>query len=312
MDFILLIAGLVGLWLGTGATLSGAISISKRLGISEFIVGAAILSIGSDLPELAIAIDGAIVNLQGGQASDVIVGSALGSSLGQIGFVLGIVGLLGYLGLPKRIVIAHGPVLLGALVLLGIVAYDGSISRAEGASLVTIYLVYLGFLLSAKDGSESKDESASNLSLGKSWLFVLVGLGVVIASAELTVSAASNVARVFEIEESFIAIVIIGLGTSLPELSISVGAVIKRQSRMSVGNIIGSNIFDTLVPIGVAAIISGINFDSNMLTRDLPFLFALSVLVLIFFWKRKGIQRFEATVILGAYCAYVLVKLLNI
>ena len=312
MDFILLIAGLVGLWLGTGATLSGAISISKRLGISEFIVGAAILSIGSDLPELAIAIDGAIVNLQGGQASDVIVGSALGSSLGQIGFVLGIVGLLGYLGLPKRIVIAHGPVLLGALVLLGIVAYDGSISRAEGASLVTIYLVYLGFLLSAKDGSESKDESASNLSLGKSWLFVLVGLGVVIASAELTVSAASNVARVFEIEESFIAIVIIGLGTSLPELSISVGAVIKRQSRMSVGNIIGSNIFDTLVPVGVAATISGINFDSNMLTRDLPFLFALSVLVLIFFWKRKGIQRFEATVILSAYCAYVLVKLLNI
>ena len=312
MDFILLIAGLVGLWLGTGATLSGAISISKRLGISEFIVGAAILSIGSDLPELAIAIDGAIVNLQGGQASDVIVGSALGSSLGQIGFVLGIVGLLGYLGLPKRIVIAHGPVLLGALVLLGIVAYDGSISRAEGASLVTIYLVYLGFLLSTKDGSESKDESASNLSLGKSWLFVLVGLGVVIASAELTVSAASNVARVFEIEESFIAIVIIGLGTSLPELSISVGAVIKRQSRMSVGNIIGSNIFDTLVPVGVAATISGVNFDSNMLTRDLPFLFALSVLVLIFFWKRKGIQRFEATVILGAYCAYVLVKLLNI
>jgi len=312
MDFILLIAGLVGLWLGTGATLSGAISISKRLGISEFIVGAAILSIGSDLPELAIAIDGAIVNLQGGQASDVIVGSALGSSLGQIGFVLGIVGLLGYLGLPKRIVIAHGPVLLGALVLLGIVAYDGSISRAEGASLVTIYLVYLGFLLSAKDGSESKDESASNLSLGKSWLFVLVGLGVVIASAELTVSAASNVARVFEIEESFIAIVIIGLGTSLPELSISVGAVIKRQSRMSVGNIIGSNIFDTLVPVGVAATISGVNFDSNMLTRDLPFLFALSVLVLIFFWKRKGIQRFEATVILSAYCAYVLVKLLNI
>jgi len=312
MDFILLIAGLVGLWLGTGATLSGAISISKRLGISEFIVGAAILSIGSDLPELAIAIDGAIVNLQGGQASDVIVGSALGSGLGQIGFVLGIVGLLGYLGLPKRIVIAHGSVLLGALVLLGIVAYDGSISRAEGASLVTIYLVYLGFLLSAKDGSESKDESASNLSLGKSWLFVLVGLGVVIASAELTVSAASNVARVFEIEESFIAIVIIGLGTSLPELSISVGAVIKRQSRMSVGNIIGSNIFDTLVPIGVAAIISGINFDSNMLTRDLPFLFALSVLVLIFFWKRKGIQRFEASLILGAYCAYVLVKLLNI
>jgi cation:H+ antiporter len=77
---------------------------------------------------------------------------------------------------------------------------------------------------------------------------------------------------------------------------------------MSVGNIIGSNIFDTLVPVGVAATISGISFDFNMLTRDLPFLFALSVLVLIFFWRKRGIQRYEATIIVTAYCAYVLIK----
>jgi cation:H+ antiporter len=81
---------------------------------------------------------------------------------------------------------------------------------------------------------------------------------------------------------------------------------------MSVGNIIGSNIFDTLVPVGVAAIISGISFDFNMVTRDLPFLLALSALVLTFFWKRRGIQRFEAAIILAAYCGYVLVKLSTI
>ncbi len=280
--------------------------------MSEFVVGVAILSIGSNLPELAIAIDGAIVNLRGGQASDLIVGSAIGSSLGQFGFVLGLTGLLGYLALPKRIVIAHGAVLLGTLVLLGFVGYDASVSRAEGALLVAVYLVYLGFLLSDKDDSLSKDDSGSSLPLGRSWLFVVVGLGIVIASAEITVSAASNVARMLEIKESFVAIVIIGLGTSLPEFSISVGAIIRRRSSMSVGNLIGSNIFDTLVPIGVAATISGIRFDYNMLTQDLPFLFALSVLVLIFFWRKRGIQKYEAMIILGAYCAYVLVKLSSI
>ena len=312
MDFILLIAGLVGLWLGTEAALRGAISISARIGMSEFVVGVVILSIGSNLPELAIAIDGAFVNLRGGQASDLIVGSAIGSGLGQFGFVLGLTGLLGYLALPKRILIAHGAVLLGTLVLLGFVGYDASVSRAEGALLVVVYLVYLGFLLFDKDDSLSKDDSGSSLPLGRSWLFVVVGLGIVIASAEITVSAASNVARMLEIEESFVAIVIIGLGTSLPEFSISVGAIIRRRSSMSVGNLIGSNIFDTLVPVGVAATISGIRFDFNMLTRDLPFLFALSVLVLILFWRKRGIQRYEATVILTAYFAYVLVKLSNI
>jgi cation:H+ antiporter len=163
----------------------------------------------------------------------------------------------------------------------------------SGSSALT-YLVYLWLLLSDKDSLTPKEGTASSLPLGTSWLFVVVGLGVVIASAELTVSAASNVARVLEIEESFI--------------SICIGAVIKRQSRMSVGNIIGSNIFDTLVPVGVAATISGISFDFNMLTRDLPFLFALSVLVLIFFWRKRGIQRYEATIIVTAYCAYVLIK----
>jgi cation:H+ antiporter len=308
MDFLALIAGLAGLWLGTDITIRGAVSISKRLGISEFVVGVAILSIGSDLPELAVAVDGALIILRGGQASEVVVGSALGSSLGQIGFVLGLAGLFGILTLPRKIVISHGSVLLGTLVLLGFLGYDGNVSRWEGALLVVAYLVYLGFLLSDKESWEGKTHSGSILPLTTTWLFMAIGLGVVIVSAELTVSAVSSVARALDISESIIAIVVIGLGTSLPELSISVGAVIRRRNRMSVGNLIGSNVFDTLVPIGVAAAISGIRFDSTMLTRDLPFLFALSLLVLIFFWRKKGIQKYQAAMILGAYCAYVVIR----
>jgi cation:H+ antiporter len=308
MDFLTLIAGLAGLWLGTDLTIRGAVSISKRFGISEFVVGVAILSIGSDLPELAVAIDGALINLRGGEASAVVTGSAVGSALGQIGFVLGLAGLFGYLTLPRRIIKTHGAMLLGSLVLLAITAADGNVSRLDGIILVIAYFAYLGFLLSDKDSWEEKHDGASILPLAASWFFVAIGLGVVIFSAELTVSSASNVARLLNVSEAIIAIVVIGLGTSLPELTISIVAVMQRRSRMSVGNLIGSNIFDTLLPIGAAALISGISFDYSMLTRDLPFLFVLSLVVLVLFWKTKGIRKFEAGAILGAYCVYVLLK----
>ena len=308
MDFLVLIAGLAGLWIGTDLVIRGAVSISKRLGISEFVVGVAILSIGSDLPELAVAIDGALINLRGGEASELVTGSAVGSALGQIGFVLGLAGLFGFLSLPRKIIRTHGSMLLGSLVLLAITAADGNISRVDGAILVIAYLAYLGFLLSDKDSWEEKGDGASILPLTASWFIVAIGLGVVVFSAELTVSSASNVARLLDVGESIIAIVVIGLGTSLPELSISVGAVIRRRSRMSVGNLIGSNIFDTLLPIGAAALISEISFDYAMLTRDLPFLFVLSLVVLMLFWKKNGIQKYEAAAIVGVYCVYVLIK----
>lgn len=308
MDLLALIAGLAGLWLGTDLAIRGAVSISKRLGISEFVVGVAILSIGSDLPELAIAVDGALINLRGGEASEVVVGSAVGSALGQIGFVLGLAGLLGFLTLPRRVIATHGSVLMGTLVLLGVLALDGNVSRGEGSILVFAYLAYLGFLLSDRDSWEEKGDGPSVLPLARSWLFVAVGLGVVIYSAELTVSAVGNVARILQISESVIAIIVIGLGTSLPEMSISVAAIVRHRSRMSVGNLLGSNIFDTLVPIGVAAIISGIRFDLAILTRDLPFLFILSLFVLIMFWRKKGIQKYEAGTILGVYCIYAFIK----
>jgi cation:H+ antiporter len=308
MYVIGLIAGLIGLWIGTELTLRGAVAIANRFGLSEFIVGVAILSIGSDLPELTIAIQGAISNLQDRQVSDVIVGSALGSALCQLGFVLGLSALLGYLTLPKQAVYRHGSILLGSVVLLGLFGLDGVISRAEGAALVTVYAIYFLFLLTETRNAKPA-ETDSTLSIARTCLYLIAGLGVVIASATLTVSSASQAARALNIEEAFIAVVIIGLGTSLPELSISLGAILKRHGRMSVGNIIGSNIFDTLMPVGVAGLISGLQLNRTMLTVEIPFLFFLSALVLVFLVKKKGIQKPEAISMIGLYLGFVLLKL---
>jgi cation:H+ antiporter len=312
MEFLALLAGLAGLWLGTEATIKGAVAIAARLRISEFIIGAVILSIGSDLPELSIAVDAALENLRSGQASDIVVGSALGSALGQIGFVLGVTGLIASLALPKRIVYQHGGMLLGSLVLLGLFGLDGHVSRTEGISLITVYAIYVALLLSDATAVAQRSEHSDRIKLVTSLGYLLIGLVIVIGSAELTVSSATKLAFALNLEQSFIAVIIIGLGSSLPELSISVAAAFKRRARMSIGNLIGSNIFDTLIPVGVAAAIVDLKFDGSMLRFELPLLFFLSVLVLVFFRQSRGIQKREAAIILGVYLGYVTIKIASI
>jgi cation:H+ antiporter len=116
MDFVLLITGIAGLWLGTELTIGGALAIARRNQLSEFFVGLVILSIGSDLPEIAIAVDAGLKGLMGQDASGVVVGSSIGSVVAQIGFVLGLTGIITFLTLPRAFVLKHGAVLLGATV----------------------------------------------------------------------------------------------------------------------------------------------------------------------------------------------------
>lgn len=308
LNGLLVILGIAGLWYGTRLTIGGAISAAGRLGMSEFVVGVAILSVGSDIPELAIAISASVQNLTGVDSSGVVVGTALGSGLGQVGFVLGLVGLFGYLTVPRRIVFQHGSVMLGSLVLLAMAGMDGIISRTEGASLATVYLIYFVYLLTDKSSRGEVEQDGKLFSTTRIAVYLVAGIGLVALSSELTVRAVVALAASMNVNQSLVSIVIIGLGSSLPELSISLAAVLKDKPQLSVGNIIGSNIFDTLVPIGIAGAISTLNFDRVHLQIDIPVLFVLSSLVLFFFIRVRGLQKPEASVILGSYLAYLLFK----
>ena len=150
----------------------------------------------------------------------------------------------------------------------------------------------------------------SDYGLGQKRLFAVPSgsLCGCVCLSSLTVTSATRLAKTLNLEQSFIAVVIIGLGSSLPEVSVSLAAALKRRAHMSVGNLIGSNVFDTLVPIGVAATIVDVEFDAAMLRFELPFLFALSIIVLAFFRRARGIQRLEAAVILALYIGYVATK----
>jgi cation:H+ antiporter len=308
MDFLILIAGVAGLWLGTELTIGGALAIARRHRLSEFFVGLVILSIGSDLPELAVAVDAGLKSMVGPDTSGVVVGTAIGSVVAQIGFVLGLAAAISYLTLPRRFVLRHGAVLLASTVLLFALAFDGQVSRIEGLILVLAYCAYVFILMNGESLPEDAPREVAEGG-GGSWLALLAGLAIVIGSSEVTVSSVVRIAQEFDISEAVISVLIIGLGTSLPELSISISAILKRRAELSVGNIIGSNILDTLLPIGIASLISEVTFERSLLLFDVPFVFALTALILGLFLTRPGLSRYEGLAILACYSAYVGVKL---
>lgn len=308
MDFLLLVVGIAGLWLGTELTIRGALAVARRHNLSEWVVGLLILSIGSDLPELAVAVDAGVKILMGQDASGVVVGTSIGSAVAQIGLVLGLAALISPLLLPRRFVYRYGAVLLAATLLLFALGYDGRISRVDGLVLVAAYLAYVFGLMKRETPAEAPLKTLAHGGL-RSWLGLAAGLAVVIGSSELTVNSVVGIARAFELSETVISILVIGLGTSLPELSISISAIIKRKTELSVGNIIGSNILDTLLPIGLAALIAPLAFERTFLVFDLPYVFVFTAVVLGFLVGRRGLTRLESIPILVLYGLYVTVKL---
>lgn len=308
LQILIFILGLIGLWLGTKLVVKSAIGMADRFNISHAFVGLAILAVGTDLPEIFVTIDAAILQLNGVESSGIITGNAIGSSISQISIILGLAGLLLNFKIVKKELIYNGIALLTSIVLLFAVGFDGIISRIDGLVLISGYIIHYVVLL--KNGSSSTNNHTleakhSNLMLTG---YLLIGFVILIFSSHFVVKNAMYFAEKWGIAQSFVGIVLIGLGTSLPELAVSIGAAMKKSAEMSVGNIIGSNIFDTLIPIGLGGSISKISMDNDLLKFDLPVQFLITLLVIIFLASKKGILRIEAIVLIIIYLLYVLAK----
>ena len=309
-ELALLLIGLGVMAWGTKLAVDHAIVIAHQYGLSDFFIGVAILAVGSDLPELVVSINAAIRNLAGQETSDLIIGNALGSCFGQFGLVMGIAGIVGYLTMPRAYVFRHGAVLLGGMLYLFLAGLDGTISRLEGSVLVIAFLIYI-YSLFGEEGAVAKMRKNGHHVGHLTWVLLAAGLLMVIASSEVIVRSAVALAEIWGVKQSFVAIAIIGVGTSLPELSISIAALMRARASMSVGNLVGSNVLDVLLPMGLAAMIHPLSFASSLLWFDLPALFVLSALVLVFFIRRRGLQHYEAAALLLFYAVYILLKLLE-
>ena len=309
-ELIFLIAGLLGLIVGAYFVVKASVAIAQHYKISQFFIGLTILAVGTDLPELVIIIKGGFYRLAGTETSGLMVGEILGSCFGQIALVLGILGLFGTLILTKRELKRDGLMLMVSVLLLFLVGFDGIITRFEGLIFIIIYLIYF-YTIFREEKVKEKVKRAPPINMRWVALFLIIGFAFLIYSSDIVVANGIKLAVAWGLSQATIGILIIGLGTSLPEIAVSIGALFKGAFKLSVGNLIGSNIFDVLFVLGVGSTIAGFNISQNLLKFDIPFLFLTSLFVVFLFAVRKKIKRKEAVVLIGIYGAYAALKIIG-
>lgn len=310
LDFVLLVCGLAGLWLGSEVLIKGAMSLADRYRLTDALFGMIVLAIGTDLPELFVAFDASVRSLAGEDLSGIVIGSAIGSTIAQFALVFGVAGFIGYSPMKRMFLPRNTIFLVGSIVALFIFSFDGRITRLEGMLLMLYYAAYLAVLILRRVEVDDDKEEVAHMPAWRAWLILASGLVLLLLSAELTVVYAAEFAREVGLSNIAVSAIVIGMGSSLPELSVSFVALLRKRGGLSVGNLIGSNVLDTLLVPGIAAVISPIIVPAAILYIDLPALLVTTLLVLLFLYvTRRGVRGPEAVILLLVYFSYVAVRL---
>lgn len=301
---ILFVLGLGLLVGGAEALVRGASGLAARFGIPPLVIGLTVVAYGTSAPEMAI---GAASALRG--QSDLAFGNAVGSNLFNILFVLGLSAAIRPLVVTRQLLRLDVPVMIGVTILAFLLALDGAIGRFEGAALLLGTVGYTVLLLRlARRGPAPRPSNVSEApqSLAVQALLVVAGLGALVLGSRWLVAGAVAVARWLGLSELVIGLTIIAAGTSLPEVASSVVATLRGEREIAVGNVVGSNIFNLLAVLGLAAAVApdGIAVAPAALRFDLPILLAASLACLPVFFTDGRIDRWEGFLFLGTYLAY--------
>ncbi|OIP80352.1 hypothetical protein COW94_04270 [Candidatus Peregrinibacteria bacterium CG22_combo_CG10-13_8_21_14_all_44_10] len=309
-EILIMIGGLIGLWLGSNLVVSSGKSIAHRFGVSEMLIGLTIVSIGTSLPEIMVSIfSGAR------EASDIAIGSMVGSCLAQITLILGIAGLIHKITADEKALRIDGVMLLISIALFWIMLFTGGhMTQIEAVLLIAIYISYLIFTTKhdhlAKQAVDLGEHEPQGYPFGVRILFLLIGIALLIVSADIVLDHSILIAQAYGLSESFIGVMIVGVATCLPELSTAVTGAIKRSPGIAIGTLIGSNITDPLLSTSLGALFHGFEADLSMLTFDIPFWFVSSVAALLLLHrKRLTLSRGEASILVAIYALFVSVKL---
>jgi cation:H+ antiporter len=306
-QILMLLGGLTLLIFGGNALLKSSVSISLKLSIPKIIVGMTVVSFATSLPELVVSLKAALAG-----NPDLALGNVVGSNAANIGLVLGVTLLFGSMEVTSSFYKIDWPVMMVAsLMLLGFLYFDGVLSRFEGGVLVFVMIAFLWWLLKMQSGPAVVDELPSDdelLSIPMT-LFYLVAGGVGLwLGSEWLVEAAVNIAEDLGVSDRVIGITVVSIGTSIPELAASIIAMIKKEKAISLGNLIGSNIFNIMSVLGITAIVSPITVkDQGFITNDLFFMtfIAFVLFPLVFAPSKMKLSWKEGLVLLSIYGAFV-------
>lgn len=305
VNILLLLVGLGLVVLGADWLVNGASSIARRAGISEFVIGLTIVGFGTSCPELVVSLGGAIEG-----NSDISVGNVVGSNIFNVLFILGLTAMVLPVGMTDKNRRIDIPITLGVTILLVILGITGSmsgpvISRWEGVLMLLVFSAYLFYCFKSDSKDEFSETQRATLSITKSIALTLTGLAGLIFGGDLFVDSATALARQIGVSDKFIAVTILAGGTSLPELATSLVAAIKGKEQLALGNILGSNVFNAMLILGLSSVITPLSFAS-MTIVDIITLVLSAVLLLIWAYtgRKNRIDRREGAAMLLCYVAY--------
>ncbi|TVM05681.1 MAG: calcium/sodium antiporter [Halomonas sp.] len=313
MPVLAVLLGLVLLIWSAEKFIDGAAATSRWLGLSPLLIGMLVIGFGTSAPEMMVSVLAAIQGSPG-----LAVGNAYGSNIANIGLVLGAVALLAPLAVDSGVVRREMPVLLAVTLLTGWMLLDGWVSRWEAvlllAVLVLLITISIIYSRSSQDDAFVDEVSATlenqPMSRGNALMWTLVGLTLLIISSRLLVWGAVDIAVAFGVSELIIGLTVVAIGTSLPELASSISALRRKEHEMVLGNVVGSNLFNTLGVVGLAGIIVPIETGSEVLTRDWLVMLVMTVMMMLFAFSWRGrtrlINRWEGGFLLLVFVAYTL------
>lgn len=307
MAFIAVIVGIILLIKGGELLFDGSISISLKLNIPKFIVGMTVVSFATSAPELIVSIQAAMMG-----HPDLALGNIVGSNIANIAFVLGIIIVITPIKVDKVFYKTDWPVMMViTLLFFFLFKNDNSLSKNEGIILLMVLCVYLVFLFVFKRNEIEDDELETNKN-DMSFLRILFLLGFggffLWLGSEVLIKGAIELATQIGISERVISISVVAFGTSIPELSTSIVAILNKEKGISIGNLIGSNIFDMLGVMGITAIITPIdNIDQGLIQSDFLWMVSIAFLILplIFINKKFVFGRIEGIILIAAYIAFI-------
>lgn len=305
IDILLFIVGLVVLIYGANLLVDGGAALARRLNISNIVIGLTVVALGTSAPEFVVNI---VSSAEGSSA--LALGNILGSNIFNILAILGVTALIYPLSVKRTTTWIEVPLTVFAAFLVLILVNSepaGIITRAEGIILLFFFFIFLAYtLVLSKKSGDVEEIVIKPYSLKKSILFVAIGLVGLIVGGRMLVMGAVNMAQMFGISERIIALTIVSIGTSLPELATSVVAARKKNTDIAIGNVVGSNIFNTFLILGTSATISPIPVNNtSLIDLVINIIAALLLFIFIFTGKGRKINRWEGILLLTIYIGYL-------
>ena len=304
---IQLLAGFALLYFGGDWLVNGGVALARKFRISPLVIGMTIVAFGTSAPELLVSMTSAIKGSAG-----IAMGNVIGSNIANIGLILGLTAMLCPIPTQNGKVSANGLVMILASALVFVFSLNNGLSRIEGFVLFACLILFT--VVSIRKGrindqeqDVEQDSQSKTMPVAVALLLVVLSCAMLAFGADFMVDGATTIAQAMGVSDKVIGLTIVALGTSLPELAASLAAAIKKEMDISIGNIIGSNIFNLLCVLGVSAAIKPIGFDFHQYLTDfiVMILFSASLLLFISPWKKQGrLGRMAGIILFLAYAAY--------